>query len=111
MLDHACVRGCKLALLERLIPDVRTISSPRACRREIEIYSPRLPRRFSYLINTDEVFGTHRPRKPSLSSSPWMRGARMEFSVHTTQRKRFLSAERANYRFFCFAKIKFQLSL
>src|SRR6266550_5068252 len=62
-------------------------------------------------VTSDEVFGTHRPRKPSLSSSPWMRGARMEFSVHTTQRKRFLSAERANYRFFCFAKIKFQLSL
>jgi hypothetical protein len=36
---------------------------------------------------------------------------KMEFSVHTTQRKLFLSAERANYRFFCFAKITFQLSL
>jgi hypothetical protein len=40
-----------------------------------------------------------------------MRGARMEFSVHTTQRKLFLSAERANYRFFFFAKITFQFSL
>jgi hypothetical protein len=49
--------------------------------------------------------------KPSLSSSPWMRGARMEFSVHTTQRKLFLPAERANYRFLFFAKITFQLSL
>jgi hypothetical protein len=28
----------------------------------------------------------------------------------TTQRKLFLSAERANYRFFLFAKITFQLS-
>ena len=35
------------------------------------------------------------------------------FAVHaaTTQRKLFLSAERANYRFFFFAKITFQLSL
>ena len=31
--------------------------------------------------------------------------------VHTIQQKLFFSAERANYRFFCFAKITFQLSL
>src|SRR5438034_4179153 len=35
----------------------------------------------------------------------------IRFSVHTIQQKLFFSAERANYRFFCFAKITFQLSL
>jgi hypothetical protein len=53
-----------------------------------------------------------RPSSPTLSDSVTGSNERsFRHTQATTKRKLFLSAERANYRFFFFAKITFQLSL
>src|SRR5258708_2429964 len=53
-----------------------------------------------------------RPSSPTLSDSvTGSNGRSFRHTQATTKRKLFLSAERANYRFFFFAKITFQFSL